>query len=40
MAERTKATDLKSVVGLPHRGFESLSLRLGEVPEWSIGAAC
>ena len=26
----------------PHRGFESLSLRqyCGEVPEWTIGAAC
>ena len=28
MAEWTKATVLKTVVGLAHRGFESLSLRL------------
>ena len=28
LAERSKATDLKSVVGFPHRGFESLTLRL------------
>ncbi len=45
MAEWTKAAVLKTAVGLTaHRGFESLSLRLGdltgEVPEWLIGAAC
>ena len=47
MAEWFKAVVLKTTVGLtPHRGFESLSLRLltilyiGEVPEWLIGAAC
>ncbi len=41
MAEWTKATVLKTVVGLSHRGFESLSLRLGvyhwggaRVDEW------
>ena len=45
MAEWTKAAVLKTAVGVKaHRGFESLSLRLtnlpGEVPEWLIGAAC
>ncbi len=28
MAERSKAAVLKTAVGFPHRGFESLSLRL------------
>jgi hypothetical protein len=45
MAEWTKAAVLKTAVGVKaHRGFESLSLRqkysFGEVPEWTIGAAC
>ena len=46
MAERLIAAVLKTV-DLTIRGFESLSLRLdnciwlnGEVPEWTIGAAC
>ena len=46
MAERSIAAVLKTV-DLTIRGFESLSLRLdkricpnGEVPEWTIGAAC
>lgn len=49
MAEWFKAVVLKTTEGLTVlRGFESLSLRqakacnniIGEVPEWSIGAAC
>ena len=44
MAERFIAAVLKTV-DRKIRGFESLSLRLGagyvgEVPEWTIGAAC
>ena len=45
MAEWLIAAVLKTV-DLTIRGFESLSLRLnnellhGEVPEWTIGAAC
>ena len=44
MAEWTIAAVLKTV-DRKIRGFESLSLRLltiqlGEVPEWTIGAAC
>ena len=44
MAEWTMAPVLKTGKR-KLRGFESLSLRLdnritGEVPEWSIGAAC